>query len=357
MNAENSYSSSLNSGHCLSTVALRQYIDGTLPKTRIHTVEKHLLDCDFCSSVLEDMDVSEEGRTTVESIVENVNNRILKMVGPLPRPSLWTAYRNYFLVGGGALILFSGIALYPYHSGSAVSNSSPVTPAANPAISDKKETKEVQKPVQDEFPIHHTDASSSVEKTVTTTSGGLPSPGLDPPPTLQPDPASIPVPAANPAPVNASPAKKEEAKAESESEKINYADLQIVSAKVLSQITKTSGSSRKESRNGQIAAPRDNGASFLPEDMPSYPGGNEAMEEYLASNFKNPVKDKRTLSGKAVGVMFTVSSKGRISDVEITHSIAPELDVEIIRLISSMPTWNPAKHKGDITCVLAVTVN
>ena len=106
MNAENTYSSSLNSGHCLSTVALRQYIDGTLPKTRIHTVEKHLLDCDFCSSVLEDMDVSEEGRTTVESIVENVNKRILKMVGPLPRPSLWTAYRNYFLIGGGALILF-----------------------------------------------------------------------------------------------------------------------------------------------------------------------------------------------------------------------------------------------------------
>jgi hypothetical protein len=151
--------------------------------------------------------------------------------------------------------------------------------------------------------------------------------------------------------------KKAEPAPELAVEKENYADLQIVSAKVLQKMTKTSGSTRKSSKNGQLPTPSNRNASYyLLEDMPEYPGGDNAMEEYLAGNFRNPVKDKRKLSGPAVAVMFTVSARGKISDVEITRSIGPELDVEIIRLISSMPQWNAGKHKGDITCVLALTV-
>ncbi|MFI5149498.1 MAG: energy transducer TonB [Bacteroidia bacterium] len=348
MNAENTYSSSLNGGHCLSTVALRQYVDGTLPKSHIHKVEKHLLDCDFCTHVLEDMDVTEEGRTVMESISQNVNRRILEMVGEAPKPGIWVGSRKYFFIGGGALILLTGILLYPFRNHKETSSSIPVipTPASTQTIPAATETK---KPAEDEFEIKQKDPAPVSEKTETVSVPGKVHEEEAPP--------AVPVvaePAPNPAPAAV---KKEDPKPEVVTENINYADLQIVSVKVLQLMSKTSGSSRKESRNGQIAKARDvNAAYFLPEDMPNYPGGNEAMEEYLTTHFKNPVKDKRILTGKAVGIMFTVSSKGRISDVEITKSLAPELDVELIRLISTMPSWNPAKHKGDITCVLAVTV-
>jgi hypothetical protein len=366
MNAEHTHSFSMNGGHCLSTVALRQYIDGTLPKMQVHTVEKHLLDCDFCSNVLEDMDVSEEGRTVIQSISENVNKRILDLVGQAPRPSLWAANRRYFFIGGGALILLSGILIYPLRTHKETDSNIAVMPAkpevkqTSPAPVTESETKKYP---EADNPVNHKEVTAIPEKTVAvseTKTGAAHSDAVVEPPAKS-ESANTLNPKTDPAPA-ATATKKEEPKTSEEVktvtvEKVNYADLQIVSVKVLQQMTKSSGSSRKESKNGQISKSNDsNPAYFLLEDMPNYPGGNEAMEEYLATNFKNPVKDKRTLTGKAVGVIFTVSSKGRISDVEITHSISPELDVEIIRLISSMPTWNPGKHKGDISCVLAVTV-
>ncbi|HXC06730.1 MAG TPA: zf-HC2 domain-containing protein [Bacteroidia bacterium] len=357
MNAERTFTASLSGGHCLSTVALRQYVDGTLPRQDLHRVEKHLLDCDFCTHVLEDMDVTDEGRTAIESISENVNRRILDMVGQAPKPGLWAASRTYFYVGGGVLILLSSVLLYTFHTGK---EHSAVTTLATPPALQQPPTSPVpdnatKKPVEDEFETKHTTAAPVPEKTVsvnTTTPGPI---HEDDAPALVSKPESPA--AANPDPA---PPKKEEPKPETVTEKVNYADLQIVTVKVLQMMSKvsSSSSSRKEgSRNGQISKSKDTSpAYYMLEDMPSYPGGQDAMEEYLATHFKNPVKDKRNLTGKAVGVMFNVSSKGRISDVEITRSIAPELDVEIIRLISSMPSWDPGKHKGDITCVLVVTV-
>jgi hypothetical protein len=361
MNAEASYSSSFSDGNCLSTGALRQYIDGTLPRKNLHLVEKHLLDCEFCSHVLEDMDVSEEAMPDIAGIARNVNARIAELVGSAPQPAFWTRYATYFKIGGAALLLTGGAAWYHFQNGSAESKVEktvlpPVSPLSTTPPGDvpsSQTTAPGKASVEDEFSSHKTNAPSpdaAVKNTVSASPNTEASPKTESSPEAPKEvsPAEVAV-----VPVS----KKEEAAAEVSAEKENVSNLQIVTVKILQKMTKTAGSSRKPAKKGQLAAPTDKNASYSMEDMPQFPGGDEMMEEYLVAHFQNPVKDKRVLTGKAVGVMFTVSARGKISDVEITHSIGPELDVEVLRLISSMPQWAQGKHlSGDITCVLALTV-
>jgi hypothetical protein len=357
MNAEHTYTPSLAGGNCLSAATMRQYLEGTLPRKSLHALEKHLLDCDFCSNVLEDMDVSENAATTVESISQRVNLRIAERIGAAPSAGSRFGFKTF--AAGLAAILTIGIGYWKYQTSvTPVSNLAPHTaqtqtpaPLKAPEVLSNQPVATTANaiPKEDEFLVRKArpDPPASSPASNAITAATIPA---TLPPAVENKTSAVPV---------AAPAVKEEAPAESELEKENYTDLQIVSARVLQKMTKNGSSSRTQSRkNGQLVAPKDRGgAAFLLEDMPEYPGGDAALEEYLASHFKNPVKDKRSLTGKAVGVMFTVSSHGIVSDVEITKSISPELDIEIIRLISSMPTWSPGKHKGDITCVLAVTVH
>ncbi len=362
MNADTKYTSSFAGGYCLSTDALRQYIDGTLPKKSLHVVEKHLLDCDFCSTVLEDMDVTEDAEFSVQGITKNVNARISQIIGTAPKPVFWVSYGKY-VKGAAVALVFLGMGLlYRFYNQAPSDASKSPSSLPSPTISQPtvvsadtsaKNIKEDEfvlakkaepKPTDEQMtsaatavPVENKAAENKTDLSKTETAEEM----KKKPEVL----VSVPV-------------KKTEPAVESPAEKENFADLQIVSAKVLQKMTKTEGSSRKGSKNGQLPTPNNRKTSYyLLEDMPAYPGGDNAMEEYLAANFKNPVKDKRKLTGPAVAVMFTVSSRGKISDVEITRSIGPELDVEIIRLISSMPQWDPGKHKGDITCVLALTVH
>lgn len=46
-----------------------------------------------------------------------------------------------------------------------------------------------------------------------------------------------------------------------------------------------------------------------------------------------------------VNVVFIVNEDGSLSDVKVIRSISPELDKEAIRVVKSMPKWNPAKQK------------
>jgi len=325
-------------------------------------VEKHLLDCDFCSQILEDLDVTENAQSQILNISSNVNRRVSEIVGLAPAVSRWSGYGNYIKAGATLLILLSGFTVYLFinHVSNSPVSSGVVSPPSNnvptagipAALKDSTQTTQAI----EEFPVHqpvHNSGQTITESTPGINPSSITSQKIE---NISADPnkESSPLP---PAIVTAAPAK-DEVIVEAPIEKEVISNLQIIGVKVLQKLSKTTGNTRKSSKKGQLVAPSDNhSAAYHPEDMPSFPGGDEALEEYLASAFKNPVKDKRTLTGKAVGVMFTVSPRGKISEVEITHSISPELDVEIIRLISSMPQWQPGKHlTGDITCVLALTV-
>ncbi|MCE1189891.1 MAG: TonB family protein [Ignavibacteria bacterium] len=82
------------------------------------------------------------------------------------------------------------------------------------------------------------------------------------------------------------------------------------------------------------------------EEMPSYPGGNDALLSYVAQNIVYPEIAKRASVEGKVQVSFVVGKDGRISNAEILKGIGAGCDEEAIRVIKSMPHWNPGKQNG-----------
>ena len=81
--------------------------------------------------------------------------------------------------------------------------------------------------------------------------------------------------------------------------------------------------------------------------MPKFKGGESAMMEFLMMNMKYPesaIKAKQ--QGRAI-VGFVVRKDGTVSDVHITKSAGHAvLDEEAMRVVKSMPAWEPGKQKG-----------
>lgn len=84
------------------------------------------------------------------------------------------------------------------------------------------------------------------------------------------------------------------------------------------------------------------------EQMPSFPGGERAMYEYLNKNIKYPeVAKEAGIQGK-VYVSFVVGKDGEITDVKILRGIpgGKMCDEEAIRVVKNMPKWNAGKQRG-----------
>ncbi len=82
------------------------------------------------------------------------------------------------------------------------------------------------------------------------------------------------------------------------------------------------------------------------EQMPSFPGGQGALLEYLNSHVKYPVvAQENGVQGRVV-VSFVVEKDGSITDVRVVRSVDPSLDREAARVVSSMPRWTPGKQNG-----------
>lgn len=82
------------------------------------------------------------------------------------------------------------------------------------------------------------------------------------------------------------------------------------------------------------------------EDMPTYPGGEKALREFIRSNRQYPEECKaRRLTGK-VTVSITIAPDGVPGNMEITSSSGNEaMDAEAMRVAKLMPAWTPAKDQ------------
>lgn len=83
------------------------------------------------------------------------------------------------------------------------------------------------------------------------------------------------------------------------------------------------------------------------EEMPKFKGGDAKLMELLMMNMKYPesaIKAKQ--QGRAI-VGFVVRKDGTVSDVYIEKSTGYDvLDNEAMRVVKSMPAWEPGKQKG-----------
>ena len=82
------------------------------------------------------------------------------------------------------------------------------------------------------------------------------------------------------------------------------------------------------------------------EVMPSFPGGQAALLQYLNSHVKyDVVAQENGIQGR-VTISFVVERDGSITDVKVARSVDPSLDKEAARVVSSMPRWTPGKQNG-----------
>ena len=87
------------------------------------------------------------------------------------------------------------------------------------------------------------------------------------------------------------------------------------------------------------------------EQMPEYPGGMQAMVEFLQTNMKYPEDAaKQSVEGRVM-VQFVVETDGSISDVHVARQVFPSLDAEAVRVVEAMPKWTPGKEKGRVVRV------
>lgn len=80
--------------------------------------------------------------------------------------------------------------------------------------------------------------------------------------------------------------------------------------------------------------------------VPTYPGGETAMQTYIAENMKYPASAAANGIEGAVDVAFTVKADGSIGTIKIVRMVDPDLETEAIRLVKGMPAWIPADKDG-----------
>ena len=83
------------------------------------------------------------------------------------------------------------------------------------------------------------------------------------------------------------------------------------------------------------------------EVLPSYNGGQAALETYINNNIEYPQEAIDNNVEGTVNIQFLVDEKGNVSNVTaIGNKIGSGLEEEAIRVVSAMPKWSPGQVKG-----------
>lgn len=84
------------------------------------------------------------------------------------------------------------------------------------------------------------------------------------------------------------------------------------------------------------------------DEMPQFPGGPEAMQQYLEEHISHPSVMRGVCSSRKLVAGFVVEKDGSLSQIEIIKSIngCPDFDFEVLRIIKNMPKWAPGKING-----------
>lgn len=85
---------------------------------------------------------------------------------------------------------------------------------------------------------------------------------------------------------------------------------------------------------------------YIVEEMPLFPGGEEALTRYLSTSVKYPViAQENGIQGK-VFIQFVINTKGEVTNATVLRGVDPSLDREALRVVQAMPTWKPGKQRN-----------
>jgi TonB family protein len=82
------------------------------------------------------------------------------------------------------------------------------------------------------------------------------------------------------------------------------------------------------------------------DEMPQYPGGNEALKKYIRDNVNYPQTAKEQAVSGTVYISYVVSEAGKVTNVKVWKSVSKDLYNEAMRVVSSLKDFSPGKQDG-----------
>ena len=94
------------------------------------------------------------------------------------------------------------------------------------------------------------------------------------------------------------------------------------------------------------AAPAAEAPFVVVEQQPEFPGGMNALRDFLGKSLNYPrAAASAGVSGK-VFISFVVNTDGSLADVQVLKGIGFGCDEEALRVIHKMPHWKPGRQSG-----------
>ena len=91
----------------------------------------------------------------------------------------------------------------------------------------------------------------------------------------------------------------------------------------------------------------DNKIYLTAEVPPEFPGGSDAMKQWLIDHTKYPAEAKREKIIGLVEVSAVIEKNGSLSDVKVKRDIGGGCGAEATRAVKQMPSWIPGQIKGE----------
>jgi hypothetical protein len=78
---------------------------------------------------------------------------------------------------------------------------------------------------------------------------------------------------------------------------------------------------------------------------PSFKGGMRSMNVFISNNIRIP-SDLTDEESGTIYVQFTVNQNGKVVNPRITRGLSNRVNLEVLRVVSIMPNWEPATISG-----------
>ena len=342
-------------GECLSLDALRLYNDGKLNKKSMHEVEKHLLECNLCSGAVDGL--NSKRIVEVDKLSSHIQRRLAVYMNTPPQVSF---FRRFGFLIITCTVVIGSLSTWWFVAQSKTKNIQPVSNSTsskhnNQPESSSESTTNVSIPTENQNANDVVASDVNENKSNQVVYGKVSSKSQN-------------LPAVTPAQTNTTHAVKEETVTTPVTNTTESSDgpntrtgnanqpIHIRSVQIYPAVTHNDKQARNDAKDGQLGRSGGSSAVFELDEMPFFPGGTEALRNYIINNFKPTLTDRSKLTRYSTGFVFVVNSKtGAISGVELSFGISPEVDKELLRVINSMPNWSPGKKRGEVDIMIGVT--
>ena len=95
-----------------------------------------------------------------------------------------------------------------------------------------------------------------------------------------------------------------------------------------------------------VAPPIDTTIYTIVEKMPSFPGGEFKMYEFLVRNVLYPQRAREDGYSGTVYVTFVIEPDGTLTNIEVAKGVGGGCSEEAVRVVKMMPNWIPGEAFG-----------